>query len=124
MVNKGALSTKVYIKTNDGKVIPFFSMDDLRKREERQRMHKERMERLHEEAQKRQEQEEIEESKKDSGQGEPKEEVAEDESPMPQVESKSDLFSDVARLSSDEIEFEEFLAQVQFKRTTEIGGYS
>jgi len=33
-------------------------------------------------------------------------------------------FAKVAGLSQDEIEFEEFLAQVSFKRTTEIEGYS
>ena len=32
--NAGALSTKIYLKSNDGRTIPFFSMDDLRKREE------------------------------------------------------------------------------------------
>ena len=32
--NSGALSTKIYIKTNEGNTIPFFSMDDLRKRED------------------------------------------------------------------------------------------
>jgi len=32
--NTGALAAKIYIKTNDGRTIPFFSMDDLKKREE------------------------------------------------------------------------------------------
>jgi len=32
--NTGALPTRIYIKTNDGRTVPFFSMDDLRKREE------------------------------------------------------------------------------------------
>ena len=32
--NNGALSTKIYIKTNDGRAIPFFSMEDLTSREE------------------------------------------------------------------------------------------
>jgi hypothetical protein len=32
--NTGALATKIYVKTNDGRTIPFFSMDDLKKREE------------------------------------------------------------------------------------------
>jgi hypothetical protein len=32
--NSGALATKIYVKTNDGRTIPFFSMDDLRKRED------------------------------------------------------------------------------------------
>ena len=36
--NSGALATKVYIKTNDGRTIPFFSMEDLRKREEQERL--------------------------------------------------------------------------------------
>jgi len=39
--NSGALATKVYIKTNDGRTIPFFSMEDLRKREEQERLWKE-----------------------------------------------------------------------------------
>jgi hypothetical protein len=32
--NTGALATKIYAKTNDGRTVPFFSMDDLRKRED------------------------------------------------------------------------------------------
>lgn len=36
--NAGALSTKIYLKSSDGRSIPFFSMDDLRKREEQQRL--------------------------------------------------------------------------------------
>jgi hypothetical protein len=32
--NAGALATKVFIKTNDGRMIAYFSMDDLREREE------------------------------------------------------------------------------------------
>jgi len=32
--NTGALSTKIFVKTNDGKAVPFFSMDDLNQREE------------------------------------------------------------------------------------------
>lgn len=32
--NSGALSTKVYLKNNNGTQIPFFSMDELRQREE------------------------------------------------------------------------------------------
>lgn len=32
--NSGALSTKIYLKNNDGTSIPFFSMDELRKRED------------------------------------------------------------------------------------------
>lgn len=32
--NAGALATRVYIKTNDGRMIAHFSMDDLREREE------------------------------------------------------------------------------------------
>ena len=36
--NAGALATKVFIKTNEGRTIAFFSMDDLRKREEQQRL--------------------------------------------------------------------------------------
>lgn len=32
--NAGALATRLFIKTNNGSVIPFFSMDDLRDREE------------------------------------------------------------------------------------------
>lgn len=39
--NSGALSTKVYVKSNDGKTIPFFNMDDLRAREEQQRLYAE-----------------------------------------------------------------------------------
>jgi hypothetical protein len=35
------LPTKIYIKTNDGRTIPFFSMDDLRKREQLEREDKE-----------------------------------------------------------------------------------
>lgn len=36
--NSGALPTKVYVKTADGRTIPFFSMEDLRKREEQERL--------------------------------------------------------------------------------------
>lgn len=36
--NSGALSTKVFIKTVEGHTIPFFSMDDLRKREDQERI--------------------------------------------------------------------------------------
>lgn len=36
--NSGALATRLYLKTNDGRVIPFFSMDDLRNREEQERL--------------------------------------------------------------------------------------
>jgi len=43
--NSGALPTKVYIKTNDGRTVPFFSMDDLRKREENQRLYNEALDR-------------------------------------------------------------------------------
>ena len=32
--NTGALSTKVYLKNNDGTQVPFFSMDELKNREE------------------------------------------------------------------------------------------
>jgi len=32
------LSTKIYVKTNDGRTIPFFSMEDLRQREEQKRL--------------------------------------------------------------------------------------
>jgi hypothetical protein len=39
--NNGALATKIYIKTNDGRAIPFFSMDDLNNREEQQKLFKE-----------------------------------------------------------------------------------
>lgn len=35
--NTGALPTKIYIKTNDGKTIQFFGMDDLKKREQQQK---------------------------------------------------------------------------------------
>lgn len=35
--NSGALSTKIFIKTNEGRAVPFFNMDDLRSREEIQR---------------------------------------------------------------------------------------
>jgi len=35
--NSGALPTKIYVKTSDGRTIPFFSMDDLRKREQLER---------------------------------------------------------------------------------------
>lgn len=31
--NTGALPTKIYIKTNEGKSIQFFTMEDLKKRE-------------------------------------------------------------------------------------------
>lgn len=43
--NSGALATKIYLKTNDGRTIPFFSMDDLRKREEQERLWREAEER-------------------------------------------------------------------------------
>lgn len=36
--NAGALATKIFVKTNDGRTIQYFSMDDLRKREEEQRL--------------------------------------------------------------------------------------
>lgn len=39
--NSGALATKVYIKTNEGRTIPYFSMDDLRDREEKYRLKEE-----------------------------------------------------------------------------------
>ena len=39
--NSGALATRLYLKTNDGRVIPFFSMDDLRNREEQERLKEE-----------------------------------------------------------------------------------
>ena len=35
--NSGALPTKIYVKTNEGRTVPFFSMEDLRHREEQQR---------------------------------------------------------------------------------------
>ena len=35
--NTGALSTKIYLKTNEGKTIPFISLDDIKKREELER---------------------------------------------------------------------------------------
>lgn len=38
--NSGALPTKIYVKSNEGKAIPFFNMDDLRQREEQQRQYK------------------------------------------------------------------------------------
>ena len=38
--NNGALATKIYIKTNDGRAIPFFSMDDLNNREEQQKQYR------------------------------------------------------------------------------------
>jgi uncharacterized radical SAM superfamily Fe-S cluster-containing enzyme len=37
--NNGALPTKIYIKTNDGRAIPFFTLDDLKNREEQQRQY-------------------------------------------------------------------------------------
>ena len=39
--NNGALATKIYIKTNDGRAIPFLSMDDLKNREEQQAQYRE-----------------------------------------------------------------------------------
>lgn len=74
--NNGSLPTKVYIKTNDGKKIPFFSMEDLRKREEKERL-------------------------------------------MTDAE-----FMEYKPEPLDKIELEEFLAQVSFKRTSDINGYS
>jgi hypothetical protein len=44
IVNKGALPTKITVKSNDGKTIPIFSMEDLRKREELERFERERRE--------------------------------------------------------------------------------
>ena len=41
--NSGALPTKIYVKTNEGRTVPFFSMDDLRHREEQQRKYEEYM---------------------------------------------------------------------------------
>jgi hypothetical protein len=42
--NAGALATRIYVKTNDGRSIPFFGMDDLRHREEETKILKERTE--------------------------------------------------------------------------------
>lgn len=41
--NSGALPTKVFVKTNDGRAIPFFSMEDLNAREEQQRQYETHM---------------------------------------------------------------------------------
>jgi hypothetical protein len=42
--NAGALATRIYVKTNDGRSIPFFGMDDLRQRDEEARILRERQE--------------------------------------------------------------------------------
>lgn len=115
--NTGALATKIYIKTNDGRTIPFFSMDDLKKREEQQEQWKDYLTakkikedekakaaleaaRLAEEAAANAE-EGAEATKEDP----PAEPTAEEEEVDPEIEQ----FSKVAALSQDEIEFEEFL---------------
>jgi len=129
--NSGALATKVYIKTNDGRTIPFFSMEDLRKREEQERLWKEAEERKRQrEAEEARAREngtpEAEAAQADGADGGDKAgqegEQAEDE--LNERDPNLEQFAKLASLTPEEIEFEEFLAQVSFKRTTEINGYS
>jgi hypothetical protein len=129
--NTGALATKIYVKTNDGRTIPFFNMDDLRKREDLQLQWKEH---VIQKNRKKVEKEKAAEEKArlaaeaaanaEEGAEPPKEEPVEEPVEEEEVDPADDFYARIASLSQEEIEFEEFLAQVQFKRTTEINGYS
>lgn len=132
--NSGALATKVSIKTNDGRTIPFFSMEDLRKREEQQRLKEEyyaaKAVREAEEAKKKAEEQVQEgaegaapEQDREPGEGAPEVDPAE-EAARKEREELEAQFSKLAALTPQEIAFEEFLAQVSFKRSAFIEGYS
>jgi hypothetical protein len=64
----------------------------------------------------------LEEQEQQPAEGEGQEQPPQNEED-PEAENESDGFSDVAKMESSEIEMEEFLAQVQFKRTHSIEGY-
>lgn len=104
-------------------------MDDLRKREELQREDKEAMLRFEaEEAQRAKEKEEAAAKALEEGAEEPVEapaaaEVEGEEGAAEPTEIRPPT-AKALPLTPEEIEFEEFLAQVSFKRTTEIEGYS
>ena len=131
--NSGALPTKIFIKTNEGKPIPFFSMEDLRKREEQQQQYQEALKnREHAmiEAAIKREKDEAEKAAKAEAEGEEEKKEEEEGSAERQeteINERDDLeaqFGSIASLTMEEIQFEEFLAQVSFKRTTNIEGYS
>jgi len=127
--NSGALATKVYVKTNDGRTIPFFSMEDLRKREEQEREDREAaLRREAEEAQRAKEREEAAAKALEDGEEGAGEAAAggdaEGEEGGEHGSEERPATAQAVPLTAEEIEFEEFLAQVSFKRTTEIEGYS
>ena len=109
--NSGALSTKIYVKTNEGRTIPFFNMDDLRHREDQQRLYKEfqaEKERIEEEKERKRQ-----EKLKEQEENEDKEAAAEEQQPEEEEEEKiqePEELLKVARMSEDEVTFEEFLA--------------
>ena len=104
-------------------------MDDLRRREEQERLYKvaekEKAEKDAAEEQRRREKAEARRKLEEAGEEvPPEEEEAEEEINRGGEEDILDKFAAVASLTDEEIEFEEFLAQVSFKRTTDIEGYS
>jgi len=128
--NSGALATKVYIKTNDGRTIPFFSMEDLRKREEQERLWRDAEERKRQREEEEARAREAAASAEGDGtnpEGTAAEQTAEGDAAVDELNERDpnlEQFAKLASLTQEEIEFEEFLAQVSFKRTTDIDGYS
>ena len=131
--NNGALPTKIYINSNDGRSIPFVSLEDIKLREQQK-----------EEADKPAgETEANEEANEDAGSviksaNEATQEDAQDiksqsalsqhrldQRSVMQSETVSMIGSKAADREPTQAEiFDEFLAQVSFKRCTDIEGYS
>jgi len=112
--NDGALPTRIFVKTNDGRTIPFVNQDDLQKKIDEMNA---RLAADTPQVDQQELQDSTEAAAKEDN--EFAKEGAEEERHRLEKEASR---KQIAAFTADP--FEEFLAQVQFKRTNEIEGYA